>query len=158
MFFAELEAEFLEFELLDFAGAGEGEAIHEEDVFGNLVAGNLATAELADVLGGHLSSLVEDDEGTDFLTVFLGRHGSDLDVFDSGHLIEEFLDFARIDVLAATDDHVLDAAGDLVKALLVLDAEVAGVEESVLVNDFGGGLRVLVVAFMTLNPRQHISP
>ena len=46
LFFTEFQAEFLELELLDFAAAGEGEAIDEEDVFRNLVAGDLAAAQL----------------------------------------------------------------------------------------------------------------
>ena len=37
-FFAELEAEFLELELLDLAGAREGELLYEEDILGNLIA------------------------------------------------------------------------------------------------------------------------
>src|SRR5205085_12672405 len=40
--------------------------------------------------------------------------------------VEKFLDFAWIDVLAAADDHVLDAADDVAIALLVDGREVAG--------------------------------
>ena len=40
--------------------------------------------------------------------------------------IEEFLDLARIDVLAAADDHVFDPADDVAVAVLVHDRKVAG--------------------------------
>ena len=41
--------------------------------------------------------------------------------------VEELLDLARIDVLAAADHHVLDAADDVAVALVVHGREVAGV-------------------------------
>jgi hypothetical protein len=41
--------------------------------------------------------------------------------------VEEFLDLARIDVLAAADHHVLDAADDVAIALGVDGGEIAGV-------------------------------
>ena len=84
--------------------------------------------------GLHLHTLFQDDEGTNGLTVFLRRHGSHLYVTDAGHVIEVLLDLTRIDVLTATDDHVLDAARDLIEALLVFHAQVARVQIAVLVD------------------------
>ena len=146
MFLAELEAHLLEFELLDFARASQRELVDEEDVLRNLVTGNLATAEQLDILGGHLDSLLKDDEGTYGLTVFLGGNGSHLHIADARHVVEELFDFTWIDILTAADDHVLDTARDFIEALLVFDAEVARVEVAVFVDDLSGGCRILIVA------------
>ena len=51
LFFAKFETHFLELELLDLAAAGKGELVDEENVLGNLVAGNLSAAELLHVFG-----------------------------------------------------------------------------------------------------------
>src|SRR5262249_45096087 len=45
-----------------------------------------------------------------------------------GMCIEEFLNLARINVLAAADDHVLDASGDAVPSVCGSRSEVPGVE------------------------------
>jgi hypothetical protein len=44
-----------------------------------------------------------------------------------GWRVQELLDLARVDVLAAADDHVLDAPDDVDVALVVHRREVAGV-------------------------------
>ena len=62
-------------------------------------------------------------------------------------MVEELLYLTWVDVLAATDNHVLDTPGNAVVALLVLHTEVTGMQESVLVYHLGSGLRILVVAF-----------
>lgn len=61
-------------------------------------------------------------------------------------MIEELLDLAGIDVLAAANDHILDATRDAVVALFILDAQVATVKEAILVDYLGGGLGVVVIA------------
>ena len=88
---------------------------------------------------------MQDDEGTYGLAVTLRRDAGYLYVLDALHLVEELLDFAWVDVLTPTDNHILDAARDAIVAVFVLHAEVARMEESVLVDDFGGGFGVLVV-------------
>ena len=60
--------------------------------------------------------------------------------------VEELLDLARIDVLAAADHHVLQAADDVDVALLVHGREIAGVHPARLVDRLGGLLRVVPVA------------
>ena len=60
----------------------------------------------------------------------------------SGSRVEELLDLARVDVLAAADDHVLDPADDTHVAVLVHDRQVAAVHPSGGVNRAGGGLGV----------------
>src|SRR5207302_1321397 len=46
-------------------------------------------------------------------------------------LVERSLDLERRDVLAAADDHVLEAVDDVEEALLVEDADVARIEPAV---------------------------
>ena len=70
-FLAELETHFLEFELLNFSAARQGELIDEENIFRGLVTGYLALAEVAHVFGLHLHTFVEDDESTHFFSIFL---------------------------------------------------------------------------------------
>ena len=57
----------------------------------------------------------------------LVRHAHHLDVGDLRMGVEELLDLPRVDVLAAADDHVLDAADDLDVAVLAHHREVTGV-------------------------------
>ena len=59
---------------------------------------------------------------------------------------EHGLDLGRIDVLAARDEHVLDAVGDVVEAVGVAPGEVARVQPAVAVMAARGRLRVVEVA------------
>ena len=58
------------------------------------------------------------DPGHQLLAVALVGHADDGDVLDVGVAVEELLDLARVDVLAAPDDQVLDAADDVDVAVL----------------------------------------
>lgn len=71
LLFAELETHFFQFEFLNLARTGKWELVDEEDVLGNLVAGNLAAAEQLHIFGSHLGTFLENDEGTNRLAVFL---------------------------------------------------------------------------------------
>ena len=59
---------------------------------------------------------------------------------------QQFLDLARIDVLAAADDHVLEPALDRAVAALVHRAQIAGVQPAVGVDGRGRRAGVLEVA------------
>ena len=65
---------------------------------------------------------------------------------DRGMLEQHLLDLARVDVLAAADHHVLDAADDVDVAVRVHHAEVAGVHPAGRVDRLGGRLVVVPVA------------
>ena len=60
--------------------------------------------------------------------------------------VEELLDLARVDVLPAADDHVLDPAGDVDVAVGVHHRQVAGVHPAGRVDRLGGLLRLVPVA------------
>jgi len=66
-----------------------------------------------------------DDPGAKLLTVFLVRHAEHLNILDLRMRVQELFDLAWIDVLAAPDHHVLDAADDTAIALVVDRCEVA---------------------------------
>ena len=61
-------------------------------------------------------------------------------------LVEHLLDLARVDVVAAADDHVLLAVDDEVVAVGIDAADVAGVEPTVRVDRLGRRVGALPVA------------
>ena len=60
--------------------------------------------------------------------------------------VQEVLDLARVDVLAAANDGVLGAALEAEVAVGVHDGEVAGVQPAFGVDGLGGGRGIVVVA------------
>src|SRR2546430_10787814 len=114
-------------EFLDLAGDRHRKRIDELPVARDLVARDLAFAPSGDLIARGRGPLAQLDPGHDLLAVFLRRHADDLDVRDVGVAVKEFLDLARIDVLAPADDHVLDPADDVDVAVGVHRREVARV-------------------------------
>ena len=60
--------------------------------------------------------------------------------------VDEVLNLLGVDVLAAADNHILDAAGDFEVALGRAAGQIAGVEPAVLIDGGGCGLGHFVVA------------
>ena len=80
-------------------------------------------------------------------------------------MIEELLNLTRVDVLTAADNHILDTAGNAVVAVLIHHTQVTGVQVSVLIDNLGCSLGVLVVtlhhveslaAHLTLNANRNL--
>src|SRR5207247_11199702 len=113
--------------LLDLAGDRQRKRIDELPVARDLVARDPAFAPSGDLIARGRGPLAQLDPGHDLLAVFLRRHADDLDVRDVGVAVKEFLDLARIDVLAPADDHVLDPADDVDVAVAVHRRAIAGV-------------------------------
>ena len=107
---------------------------------------NLALAEGADVVFCRLGAGLGDDPGAELFAVFLVGHAHHLHVLHLGVAVQEFFNLARVDVLAATDHHVLDAADDVHVALGVHGGQVAGVHPAVGVNGLMGFGRVFPIA------------
>jgi hypothetical protein len=87
--------------------------------------GDLVAAEIADLFGSGLRARLQHDPGTDFLAVFRIRNAEDLDGL---HLLvaeQKFLDLARIDVLAAANQHVLHPAHDVAVPVRIDRCEIA---------------------------------
>src|SRR5262249_660619 len=111
----------------------------------DLVVGDLALAEIADVVGRGALPGPQLDPGADLLAVLGVGHADHLHVLDLGVAVEELLDLARVDVLAAADDHVLDGPHAVAVALGVEGGEVAGVHPAAGVDRLGGLLGVAPV-------------
>ena len=109
--------------------------------------GELAGREGADGVGvERVGAVAELDPGAQLLAVLLVGDADHLHVLDVGVGVEELLDLARVDVLPAADDHVLDPADDVAVAVLAHLGEVAGVHPAVGVDGLGGLLGVVPVA------------
>src|SRR4030095_10860374 len=71
-----------------------------------------------------------DDRHADFAPLLAG-HTDDRSFGDRGELMQNALDFGRIDVLAAGNVHVLPAVDDVVETFVVDARGVAGVQPTV---------------------------
>ena len=93
--------------------------------------------------GARVGAVLEDDDRGHRLLplrVLAADHGG---VGDLGVAQQDLLDFGRDDVLAAADDHVVDAVFDVEEALLVDPAQIAGVQPAVGVGTAGSDGRAL---------------
>src|SRR6266571_1222425 len=132
--------------LLHLAGDGHRELAGEPQVTRDLVVRDLAGAELAHLLQGQRLARAQLHPGAQLLAVLGVGHPDHLHVLDGGVRVEELLDLARVDVLAAPDHHVLDPPGDVQVARVVHDGEVAGVHPARRVDGVPGLLLVVPVA------------
>src|SRR6478752_3182839 len=85
---------------------------YHEPVLRCLVRGQRGAHVSRQLLLVDISALRRPDHGGDFLTPFLVRQSDDGDLADLGMTKQQLHEFSRIDVLAATDDHVLEPALD----------------------------------------------
>src|SRR5205807_7869159 len=108
--------------------------------------GDLALAEGADLFGARRLAVAQTNPGAELLAVARVGDADDLNVLDLRVAVEELLDLARIDVLAAADHHVLDPADDVAIALRVDRREVAGVHPARRVDRLARLLRVVPIA------------
>jgi hypothetical protein len=126
-----------QFGLEDFAGGVAGERGDKNDAFGDFVVGEFATEELVQgfFVEGDAVSRGHVGEGL-FAFARIGD-ADDGGFFDAGELVDDFFDFARIDVDAVDEEHVFLAVGDVVVAVGVAMADVAG-EQPIAAHGFGG--------------------
>src|ERR1700754_2307684 len=135
--------------LLHLAGDGHGELVprtEKMDVPGDLEVRDLAVAVLADLLCIDHCAGPRFDPGHDFLAVQGVRHPDDLNRLDLGVEFDDVFDLLGGDVLTTADDHVLDPADDRDVAVTIHPGHVAGVHPAGMIDDLGGGLRVVPVA------------
>ena len=111
----------------------------------HLVVRDLAPAERGHVVRAERGALMRHDPGADLLAEPPVRDAEHLRLPDVGMAEEVILDLARIDVLAAADDHVLHTPDDAAEAVLVKRRQVAGMHPSV-DNALAGPLTVAPVA------------
>src|SRR6185312_10548366 len=124
-FFA-LPVRIAEVALQDLAGTRLGERLAADDHgAGHLVATDVLAAHGDDLVGRDGGAGLDDHLGVDHLAeVFVGN-AEHRDLEDVGMLEDGILDFGRVDVLAARDDHVLGAVDDEQVAVLVRPGDVA---------------------------------
>src|SRR5262249_8843005 len=83
--------------------------VQEFDLARNLVVGERATAEGNQIVGADCLSSCEHDRRGDELAPFLVRNSEHRSFAHRRMLEQDRLDFTGVDVLAAGDNHVLDA-------------------------------------------------
>ena len=107
---------------------------------------DLSLAERSNLVGVGRGAVPEHDPGADLFSVLLVGHAEHLHVGDLGVRVEEFLNLAWIDVLAAPDHHVLHSSDDVAVTLGVKRRQIAGMHPAVGVNGLGRLVGVVPVA------------
>src|SRR6267378_6351039 len=134
-----------QFELLNLAGSRQRHGVEDEPMARGFVRG--------EVLAHVIMQFIPVDDHTrrrpnkrryDF-TPFLVRQSNDGDVPDLGMTEQQFLEFARIDVLTAANDHVLQSSLDRAVTPAIHRAEVAGMQPALGVDGSLGGRFVLKI-------------
>src|SRR3954451_12063006 len=126
--------------LLDLARRGQRQNIERYPMLGRLLRRQVL-AHVAEklVLADRLTGSGADERGDHLAHQVIGKP-DDRNLTDSRMSEEELLQFARIDVLAASDDHVFEAALDRAVATLVHRAQIARVQPSIAVDGAVRGL------------------
>ena len=107
----------------------------------------MLAAVVHDLLAGLVAGLVvglEHDEGLDLLHLVGILHADDAAHVHALVLVQDALDLGGIDVVAAGDDHALDALAEVDVAVLVHHAQVAGVHPGEAVGVLAQGVRGLL--------------
>jgi hypothetical protein len=102
-------------------------------------------------------SIFQYNECGDFFTIERIRNSDCSGRSDCRMRVENFINFARIDVLAAANDHVGFAIDDVKKAVLVAITNIACVKPSATKRALGR-LRVFEVSLQNIFARSTISP
>ena len=123
--------------LLHLARGGHGKRLGEADPARDLERGEVLLKVAPQLILPHRSAGLEADPGEDLLAQVPGRDSHDLRVGDSGMAARDRFDLGGIDVLAAADDHLLEASHDPDVAAGVARRQVAGVEPALAVDRRG---------------------
>src|SRR5580692_5276781 len=133
-------------EFLDFTGHRHRKLVHYLYVLRDLEAGDLLLTERPNFFRRGRGVGLQLHERSNFFPKHFIGNSKDLDFADARARIEEFFDFARVNVFAAPDDHVFRAADDFAIAVTIHDGKVVGVQPPVLVDGRLSGLLIVVVA------------
>src|SRR3954447_18160397 len=128
----------LDLPLEDLARRPLGQLVDEPDLARVLVAGDLLLDVLAQLVLGDVLTILQRDRGADLFPQLGVRHAEHGGLGHRGMLVEDLLDLARVDVVAAADDQLLLAVDDEEVAVLVDLGHVATVEPAVLDRVLGG--------------------
>ena len=106
----------------------------------------------------YIRSFLQYNESTYFFAIFLRWNACHLHILHTFQFVKELFNLSRIDIFATTDNHIFDASGDAVIAVFIFHAKVTGVKETVLVDYFGCGLRILIVTLhVVIAPVAHFA-
>src|SRR6266576_3714718 len=115
-----------------FAGATLRQlGVQELNPAWSLVIGERAPAVSHQIIRVEDLSRLQDDTGHHKLTPLGVRHSEDGGFANRGMLVKDRLDLAGVDVLAARDDHVLQAVQDVEITVRVLTADISRTKEAV---------------------------
>ena len=136
--------------LEDLAGGVAGQDVDDLDRLGALVVRQALSGEGDDLVGVDGLARLRSHDGVHGLDPLGVRDAEDGDLGNLRVGGDDALDLGAVDVLAATDDHVLDPVEDIDEALVVGAAEVAGAQPAVLGDRFRRGLGLAEVALHRL--------
>src|SRR6516225_10127697 len=103
-----------QFALQDLASPGKRKRLAAElDAARAFIMGDRLSAMGDDVLGGGIATFLEDHDGVDGLAPFLARDRDHRALRHGGMIAHRVLDLGGIDVLAASDDHILETIDDV---------------------------------------------
>src|SRR6185295_16891856 len=101
----------------------------EDDLFRHFVVGQLFADEMEDDLLIQGRSLIGGNESQWMLAPARVGHADDSRFLDAGKLVEDFLDFTRIDINAIDQEHVFLSVRNVEIAFGVMMSNVARSEE-----------------------------
>src|SRR6201999_1144982 len=111
-----------------------------------LVGGHPGLDVVAQLVDGRCGACLESDRGADLFAKGVVRDADDGGLGHVRVLVEHLFDLARVDVVAAADDHVLGPVDDVEVAVLVDAPDVAGIQPSVGGDRGLGGVRQIPIA------------
>src|SRR5437588_11904286 len=125
---------------LNFARRGHRKFPRKSYDPGNLIGRDLSLTEVPELLLGYRRPFLETDPRAYLFAVLVVGNPDDGHLADRRVGVEELLDLARKDVLAAPDNHVLDAADYLCVAVVAQNRDVSGVHPTSFIDRGARGL------------------
>src|SRR5260370_38914633 len=129
---------------VDLVGAGPWQFVDEFDAPWVLIGRPVGDGELANVIETRLRMRAGHDKGDGDLASLLVRKRNHRRLLNLGMALQQFLHFARIDILARADEHIVGTTNEIVKPVVVAPHHVAAIIPAV-DQRFGGLLRQIVI-------------
>src|SRR5438105_570262 len=131
-----LDPQFREFEFLNFAAWRRRKRCDEIDIPGNFEFRDPAAAKTDNFFRRDRRALLQLRRDRYFLAEKVARHPVDVGFTNRRMSQKQFLNFARRNVFAASNDDVFAPAGDAHITLCIHDSEITGPEPSIAYRTF----------------------
>jgi len=141
------EVKFAKNVLLNLAGCGLRKLVDEPPGPRDLVRGQTFSTELRQFLLGDLMPRLDLDKSDGHFAPVAIRNPDDRSSHDGGMGVENVLDLAGIDILAAADDHVLAPALNAAISVLVETPQIAGVKPAFGIDCRSRRFRIVEIVF-----------